>query len=268
MPSAYLQKLGLESQSPELNFLQKLHQRHIKLVPWENIDLYFDRSVSLDKNYITQKIMQQGRGGICFELNTVYQHLLETLGFKSFLSHATIYAFNNRAYQQPLETHIVPIVQIAGQFYLSDICWNGFRQPLCLPNDQCTDVSGKNRLRQFANNIFVLEKYLDNQWHQQYTFNLTAITLDSIKAKFNYDNAPADRKPAHHLMIIKNTQNQMLRLIDNQIEIYTGNNKQCYLLQHADELQQHLLDMFAFEASFVERLFQRHRNKISRIFQR
>ena len=82
----YLGRIGLalsDFTRPDLDFLKKLQMAHILSVPYENVDVIFGKSISLDENDLFEKIVINRRGGLCFELNTIYNRLLVELGYKT-----------------------------------------------------------------------------------------------------------------------------------------------------------------------------------------
>lgn len=62
--------------------LAELQQLHLTAVPFENLDIVDGHSVTVDAPINVDKIVAQGRGGWCFELNGAFALLLEALGFR------------------------------------------------------------------------------------------------------------------------------------------------------------------------------------------
>jgi len=62
--------------------LSELQQLHMTAVPFENLDIVAGRGVTVDALTNVNKIVEQGRGGWCFELNGAFALLLEALGFR------------------------------------------------------------------------------------------------------------------------------------------------------------------------------------------
>lgn len=83
---AYLKRLGLAR--PEKNdraFLDALVERHLAAIPFENLDTaLLGRSIRLDTDSLYEKIVQNRRGGYCFELNALFLGLLRGLGYEAW----------------------------------------------------------------------------------------------------------------------------------------------------------------------------------------
>ena len=62
--------------------LKKLHLAHCCAVPYENLDMIRGIPTSLEKDALFRKIVEEGKGGLCFELNGSFGFLLKALGYK------------------------------------------------------------------------------------------------------------------------------------------------------------------------------------------
>lgn len=80
---AYLERIGyLEEPRANKECLEKLMELQLQRVPFENVEPFKEKKVpSLKIEDIFQKIVRQGRGGYCFELNKIFYELLKGLGF-------------------------------------------------------------------------------------------------------------------------------------------------------------------------------------------
>src|SRR5581483_3723209 len=80
--SAYLDRiLYAGPREPTLAALGGVVAAHATSIPFENIDPLLGRGVRLDAGSLTGKLVGGGRGGYCFEHNTLLQHALRALGF-------------------------------------------------------------------------------------------------------------------------------------------------------------------------------------------
>ena len=82
----YLARIGYEGdRSLTGKTLDDVIWAHISTVPFENITVFdFDQVPSLEPEDLYEKIVEQRRGGYCFELNTSLHHLLMAMGFEAF----------------------------------------------------------------------------------------------------------------------------------------------------------------------------------------
>jgi len=80
---AYFERIGFHGVAkPDLATLRALHRAHLLAVPYENLDVQLGRPVSRDPARAYEKIVGQGRGGWCYEMNGVLGWALEEVGFR------------------------------------------------------------------------------------------------------------------------------------------------------------------------------------------
>ena len=83
---AYLTRIQLPSQPlplPTLSTLCTICQQHNRHIPFENIDVVLQRHIHIDLPTIEEKLINNHRGGYCFEQNSLLQAVLLQLGFQS-----------------------------------------------------------------------------------------------------------------------------------------------------------------------------------------
>lgn len=78
----YLARIGYEgSREPSYETLRELHRRHLFTVPFENLDIHWNRPIAVEVDRFLRKIIDERRGGFCYELNGAFAALLRALGF-------------------------------------------------------------------------------------------------------------------------------------------------------------------------------------------
>lgn len=87
----YLERIGVEPDrlgEPSVDALASLQRAHVTTVPFENLSIVGHPTaaapgpgVTLDERVIYEKIVGTGRGGFCYELNGLFNWLLEELGY-------------------------------------------------------------------------------------------------------------------------------------------------------------------------------------------
>ena len=104
LPKGQRIRPGVESstvaQDPEkgLAFLTHLQQYHLANIPFENLDLHYNRhrDIFIDLPHLFRKIVEsgRGRGGYCMESNGLFGVMLRSLGFDVYPVAARIYNAN------------------------------------------------------------------------------------------------------------------------------------------------------------------------------
>lgn len=78
----YLERLEYDGpREPSAELLRELHVRHLLNVPFENLDIHWQRPIVVDADRFLHKILEERRGGFCYELNGAFAELLRALGF-------------------------------------------------------------------------------------------------------------------------------------------------------------------------------------------
>ncbi|RWQ69118.1 arylamine N-acetyltransferase, partial [Bacillus cereus] len=80
----YLQRLGFDAPPPPtLQTLRQMQLRHTAEFVFENLATVSGVPVLIDLDSIESKVLRQGRGGYCYELNHLLYALLLELGFEA-----------------------------------------------------------------------------------------------------------------------------------------------------------------------------------------
>lgn len=136
--AAYLARIGVEGPVPlTLEGLSRLQLAHKIAVPFENLDIIAGRPLSLELSHLFDKIVCRRQGGVCAELNTLYNWLLYSLGFR-------VTSYNSRiltvaAY--PFRRHRIMAVGLEGKTYTTDVGFatENARIPLLLEAEKVQD---------------------------------------------------------------------------------------------------------------------------------
>lgn len=81
----YLERIGMELPEnvvPDSAFLRELQFAHCTHIPYENLDIIRGIPLSLDEDDLFRKVVEEKKGGFCFELNGLFAWLLRQLGYK------------------------------------------------------------------------------------------------------------------------------------------------------------------------------------------
>src|SRR5581483_1774514 len=125
----YLKRINYHgSLEPTLQTLQALHEAHLLAVPFENLDIHLGRKILLDEASLWTKIVEQRRGGFCYELNGMFAWLLRALGFRVSMLSADV--ARDTGEFGPEFDHLTLLVHLE-EDWLADVGFgNSFRQPL------------------------------------------------------------------------------------------------------------------------------------------
>jgi len=126
----YLNRIKYEGDmTPGLKLLQGLQKSHLMTVPFENLDIHYGNPIELDLGSFYRKIIIQKRGGFCYELNSLFQTLLDLLGFESKIISARVYDSQKNDFGEQYD-HLAVIVTLDSKEYFVDV---GFGEFACDP---------------------------------------------------------------------------------------------------------------------------------------
>jgi len=78
----YLARIGVDRpHDATLKTLRAVHRAHLLAIPYENLDIHLGLRMTLDPEAMFTKLVDERRGGWCFEMNGLLGRALETLGF-------------------------------------------------------------------------------------------------------------------------------------------------------------------------------------------
>jgi N-hydroxyarylamine O-acetyltransferase len=173
--------------------LKELHSNNLLSIPWENYSVAHNDHLTLDLKFIYEKLIVQGRGGWCYELNQLFAWLLEQLGYKlKFVSCRNFVITEQKFY--PWKGHVVVMVNLNDRDYLVDVGHSGSpRYPLEFILDKVQkDVVAHYRIAQGEEaNIFTLHKTTDGldikeTWPALFQFNTTPRKIEDFQEIFEW----------------------------------------------------------------------------------
>ena len=200
---AYTTRLGMPApEAISLQALSALQRRHMMTIPFENIDVLLNRGAALSLESLVQKILLAGRGGYCFELNSLYAHLLRAIGFAVSPHLGRVWL------RDPVETpprnHLTHLVEIDGKRFLTDVGFGAraSRIPLDIDAEEpCDDGDGLIRVVPWESGERMLQRHDDGDWRNQYSFELNPATKSDVEVANHYMATHSDSHFRHDLFL-------------------------------------------------------------------
>ena len=188
----FLKRIGVQSfPDNPLQRLQTLHRAMTQTVPFENLAVLEGQKISLDPEVIFAKIVDQGRGGYCFELNTLLAEVLEFLGYK--VERLLGRVWTSGAAAPPL-SHMTLKVTVENQPYLCDVGFGGgtIREPLLWDIGAIVNQPPDSfRLEEAENSETMLSRLIGSSWKNLYSLLPCAVRAqDYIPANYYTSTHP------------------------------------------------------------------------------
>lgn len=236
---AYLRRIDYQgSLEPNIQTLNALHEAHLLSVPFENLDIHLGREIRLDEHSLWTKVIEERRGGFCYELNGLFASLLRALGFQVDLLSAGV--GHSSGGFGPEFDHLTLLVHLEEDWLVDVGFGDSFRLPLRMqPSLMQPQTWGSYRLVQ-EDEYWVLERQ-DDDWKPEYRFTLQPHILSDFSAMCHYQQT----SPQSHF-----TQNRVCSLARNDGRI-TLSNQRLITTVHGERQEQILASQEEYSAALA-----------------
>jgi len=183
---AYLARIGyIGPPAPTPDVLRNLHRAHMLTVSFENLDIALGRTIVCDEDAFVRKIVEQRRGGFCYELNGAFAGLLRAIGFQVTLLSARVPRDDGS--DSPEFDHLTLKVDL-DEPWLADVGFgDSFLDPLLLRSGAEHSHDGWTyRVVDCGNSLCMERAERDAVWKRQYSFTLTPRSLDEFAPMCHY----------------------------------------------------------------------------------
>lgn len=245
--NAYLQRINYTgSKDPSLNTLKSITLQHTQTIPFESLSPYLKHPVKIDISSITQKIINEKRGGYCYEHNTLLKEALQLLGFK-VISHAARVVMGEPEGANPPQSHMILTVILGARRYLVD---TGFGSqvptvPILLDTqEEQTTPHGLFRIRNISDE-YLLQTQIAEKWISLYHFDLSEkFASDYEMYNFYFSTYPGTLF-VENLVVARAAPEKRFTLYNNLFSTYFMNGeRKKQTLSNIEELQNVLENIF------------------------
>jgi N-hydroxyarylamine O-acetyltransferase len=183
----YLERIGMSPQTgpPTLELLAALQLAHLTHVPFENLHVFHARGVRTDVDWSYPKIVEQLRGGWCFEVNGCFGALLRAVGFE--LDYISCQVWNESDGWGPPLDHLGLIVRLDGERWFVDV---GFGDnclvPLPVREDEYLTAPRQARVEVDGDVFMLTELMPDEGWLKQLRGGLRPVELADFTPRSEY----------------------------------------------------------------------------------
>ena len=174
---AYLERINYNGpRAVNAETLRALQVAHLLTVPFENLSIHAGEPIVLDEDALFTKIVEQRRGGFCYECNGLFAGLLRALGFDvAMLGAGVAHAGGGFG---PIFDHMTLMVTLDERWLVDVGFGDSFLEPLLL--DARSDQVQGTRSFRLADEDEYLVLALRNDgedWQPQYRFTLQPYTF-------------------------------------------------------------------------------------------
>jgi N-hydroxyarylamine O-acetyltransferase len=205
---AYVRRIGYGgTRKPSLALLAGIVAAHTATIPYENINVLLKRGVTLDAAALERKLVHGGRGGYCFEQNSLLAAALEALGSAvTRLAARVVRGLPTSA--TPGRGHKLLRIDLPDGVFLADVGFGHLTPtgPLALvtdavqatPHEPCRLVSCGTEL--------LLQTRLGDTWDSLFRFSLEAAPMVDFEMANWFASTFPTSPFRNHLIIARATE--------------------------------------------------------------
>src|SRR5687768_13047 len=151
---AYLKRINYSgSREPTAETLRALQVAHLLAVPFENLSIHAGEAIVLNEDSLFSKIVENRRGGFCYEANGLFAGLLRALGFEVTMLSAGV-AKKDGDFGPDFD-HMTLMVTLAERWLVDVGFGDSFMEPLLL-DARGEQVQGTRAFRIDADNSHLI----------------------------------------------------------------------------------------------------------------
>lgn len=206
------------NQNDLLSLNHYIHQ-YVSHVPFENINVQNKQPIALNDEAMLHKIIQEHRGGFCYEQNRLFKNYLVGKGFDVELISATINTGDGWAM---IGSHMALKVTINQQNYLVDVGYADVPKeamPLSDPQEVISDINGYFKASYIDTQTIEMCKYKDGGWQIQYRAMDVPKTISDFEAGITYNQHDSSSIFVKKLIVSKATDTGRITLSNSHLTI-------------------------------------------------
>lgn len=244
----YLERIAIsEGVSGDLETLKKLTQAHPKHITFENIDSFTGIVPAIDTAGIFQKMVTEKRGGYCYEQNSLFKEVLQTLGFNMKMHLARV-LWSSKDGSETARTHMLLTTDIEGKKYLVDVGFGSMTltAPIVFNSEQETP-NGRFRLISLDDHFYQLDVF-KNEWLPIYKFTLEEVQVSDLDMANWYVATGPSSMFNKFLMITRVDEHARYALFNKEFNIRDSKGgKESSEITNEEELQSVLINYFKLD---------------------
>ncbi len=231
----------------DLDTLIELQKCHLLNIPFENLDIHNGTPITIDVEKFYNKIVENKRGGFCYELNGLFNELLKTVGFKTFLVSARVFDTEEN-YSDEFD-HLAVIVSFHNEQWLTDVGFGEFAfSPLkIMTGIEQKDARGIFRINQFDEEYIAVQKQIPGGWKNEYLISLIPRNISEFSEKCYYHQTSPDSHFTQKKLCSIPTRNGRITLTDKSLKITNNESIEEKEIKNEEQFYQLLKEYFSIE---------------------
>ncbi len=240
----YLQRINYSGPlEPTPETLRALQLAHLLAVPFENLSIHSNEPIILNEDSLFTKIVENRRGGFCYECNGLFAGLLRALGFEVSMLAAGVASPDGSF--GPQFDHMTLAVTLADRWLVDVGFGDSFLEPLLL-DSRDEQVQGKRTFRLDAHDDHLIINLRDegDVWKPQYRFTLQPYEFPDYGEMCHFHQTSPDSHFTKGIICSRATPEGRITLSDMRFITTTGAQRDERTLTTREEFDQILRERF------------------------
>jgi N-hydroxyarylamine O-acetyltransferase len=236
---SYLARIGYSGSTvATIDTLRAIHHAHLMTVPFENLDIALGRKIVVDEDAFVRKVVEQRRGGFCYELNGAFAALLRALRFRVTLLSARV---GRPAGEESREfDHLALRVDLGDdqeEPWLADVGFGeSFLDPLRMEVErEQADPAGRFRLVHVGERWQLEKVEPAGHWKKQYSFALTPRRLEEFASMCHYHQTSPESHFTQNRICTRATPDGRITLSGMKLIVTRGGRREERMLASEGE---------------------------------
>jgi N-hydroxyarylamine O-acetyltransferase len=223
--------------------LATLHRQHLYYIPFENLDVHYKRPFDLNLRRVYQKVVTNFRGGFCYELNLLFNWLLNEVGFSSRIIASR--TFDNQGNPGPAFDHMCVYVQTEKEFLINVGFGDLFITPLEIRTGVQFDGRSFFKVEPLPNDEYLVWMSKEGvDFSARYTFSLNQVKAENFDGICHEKQTQADSFFVQNLICTKPTELGRITIFNDRLIEKVDKSRIESFIQNDDELRMTLWRKF------------------------
>lgn len=241
----YLERINYSgSLSPTLHTLKNLQSLHLLNIPFENLDIHYNNTITLNLNHIFHKMVTKSRGGFCFELNGLFYKLLKSIGFDVYMIAGGVFKKDDEYHNE--FGHLSLIATIDGIKYLTDVGFGRFSfTPLKIElNKIQNDTHGKFIFDQYNEEYLRINNVVDGEKVPGFIFKDQPRVLKDFEKMCTFHQTNKESHFTQKKIISIPTMDGRITLSSEELIIHKNGSTSNLKVKDDQDFEDHLWNYF------------------------
>jgi N-hydroxyarylamine O-acetyltransferase len=216
----YLARIGYAGPlAPTLEVLAALQAAHIAAIPFEAIDALTGAGIDIGADAVAAKLVDQRRGGYCFEQNGLFLRVLKAIGFEAAAMLGRVRWMLPADAPATPRTHQVVLITLGGRPWLADVGFGAAvpPQPLAMDSEAAQPTCHESYRVLRGRHGWEVAAQIGEAWQTLYHLDDAAAPhVDSVIGNW-YTSTHPDSHFTQQLIAARTTAEARYGLRDNRL---------------------------------------------------